>query len=198
MKNNDDFSFPYYQNDVNQINGAINSSWKTMMQKAKINENLYAKDKKFLPTYKSFELKIDEKKKPLKISKTFKDTRLPQQINGNSFIALFKYKIVEYEDQPEKNIVSLSLQTIFPTYFLEICNDNDLFIKASEKHHESGYIINLDKILKMKEKLLKIYHNKITNDDDKYLQFLNYLFNDDNKIYLDKIIIGHFKINHEN
>ncbi|MBQ4208921.1 hypothetical protein II654_00540 [bacterium] len=166
--------------------------------KGKVNENIYAKNKQYLPTYKSFELKIDEKQKPLKISHPFKDTRLPKEINGNNFIALFKYKIVEYENEPEKNIVSLSLQTIFPTYFLEICHDNDLFIKASEKHNESGYIININKILEMKEKLLNIYSHKITNYDKKYLQFLNYLFSDNNKIFLDKIIIGHFKINNEN
>lgn len=197
MKNNDDFSFPYYQNDIKQINNAIGDTWKTIM-KGKVNENIYAKNKQYLPTYKSFELKIDEKQKPLKISHPFKDTRLPKEINGNNFIALFKYKIVEYENEPEKNIVSLSLQTIFPTYFLEICHDNDLFIKASEKHNESGYIININKILEMKEKLLNIYSHKITNYDKKYLQFLNYLFSDNNKIFLDKIIIGHFKINNEN
>ena len=141
---------------------------------------------------------MDEKKKPLKISRIFKDTRLPNEIDGNTFVGLFKYKIVEYINEPKKNVVSLSLQTIFPTYFLKICNDDDLFIKASEKHNESGYIINLDNILKMKEKLLNIYSNKSPIDDKKYLQFLNYLFSDNNKIYCDKIIIGHFKINNEN
>lgn len=196
-QDSDDFSFPYYQNDVEKINGAIGDAWKKIMQK-KVNENVYSKNKKYLPTYKSFELKIDEKEKPLKISHNFKDTRLPNEINGNTFIGLFKYKIVEYIDEPKKNVVSLSLQTIFPSYFLKICNDDDLFIKASEKHNESGYIINLDKILKMKEKLLNIYSNKTPIDDKKYLQFLNYLFSDNNKIYFDKIIIGHFKINNEN
>ncbi len=196
-KNNDDFSFPYYQNDVKQINDAIGDTWKGIM-KEKIDKNLYAKNKEYLPTYKSFELKIDEKEKPLKISHAFKDTRLPKEIDGNNFIALFKYKIVEYDNEPEKNIVSLSLQTIFPAFFLEICKDNDLFIKASEKHNESGYIINLNKILEMKRNLLNIYNHKTTNYDEKYLQFLNYLFSDNNRIYLDKIIIGHFKINNEN
>ena len=141
---------------------------------------------------------MDEKEKPLKISHIFKDTRLPNEIDGNTFVGLFKYKIVEYINEPKKNIVSLSLQTIFPSYFLKICSDDDLFIKASKKHNESGYIINLDKILKMKEKLLNIYSNKSPIDDKKYLQFLNYLFSDNNKIYFDKIIIGHFKINNEN
>lgn len=197
IQNNDDFSFPHYQNDINQINNAIGDTWKTIMEK-NVSENLYAKNKKYLPTYKSFELKIDDKVKPSKISNSFKDTRLPKEIDGNNFIALFKYKIVEYDNEPEKNIVSLSLQTIFPSYFLKICNDNDLFVKASPKHNESGYIINLNKILTMKEKLLSIYNNKIPIDDKKYLQFLNYLFSDNNEICLDKIIIGHFKINNEN
>ena len=197
MQDNDDFSFSYYQNDIEKINGAIGDAWKNVM-KEKVNKNIYTKSKEYLPTYKSFELKMDEKKKPLKISRIFKDTRLPNEIDGNTFVGLFKYKIVEYFDEPKKNVVSLSLQTIFPTYFLKICNDDDLFIKASEKHNESGYIINLDKILKMKEKLLNIYSNKSPIDDKKYLQFLNYLFSDNNKIYCDKIIIGHFKINNEN
>ena len=52
--------------------------------------------------------------------------------------------------------------------------------------------------MKTKEKLLNIYSNKSPIDDKKYLQFLNYLFSDNNKIYFDKIIIGHFKINNEN
>ena len=196
MQNTDDFSFPHYQNNVDQINNAIGDAWKTIMEK-NVNENLYVKNKKYLPTYKSFELKIGDKTKPLKISNSFKDTRLPNEIDGNSFIALFKYKIVEYTDEPKKNIVSLSLQTIFPSYFLKICNDNDLFVKASPKHNESGYIINLNKILAMKKKLLNIYNNKILVDDTKYLQFLNYLFSDNNEICFDKIIIGHFKINNE-
>lgn len=119
-QSSDDFSFPYYQNDVEQINNAIGDTWKTIM-KEKVNENIFSKSKKYLPTYKSFELKIDGKEKPLKISHTFKDidTRLPKEINGNTFVSLFKYKIVEYDDEPKKNIVSLIFTNNFSYLFFK-------------------------------------------------------------------------------
>lgn len=194
-KNDSNFTSDFYQNDISLINKSIGDTWKKSIMVKNVDKSIYKKGKEYLPTFKAFELKIKKDNKVAKEIKTkIKDNRL-NNLTGDKFIALFDYTINLNTKDWAKTNVSMFLSTIFPTYFFDICQDDDLFIKASSNHSESDYIINVNKINALKTKLFNIYNHKDENFNKEFLQFLNYVFSENGKIDPKNFLVGHYSIN---